>query len=267
MSNFIASKPTFDATSTGVQNTLIDSFFKTLLVAYSSTGSISVPGPNGSATLTLGSALGFVPFVIFFTDINGSGAYQLQAPTPPGGVAQGLLPADPWTYKYTTDSVTNTYTAHYMYLVTYLPSQGAGSSASNIGSGNQFINVSQNGIDATTASLENLTYSSKVQGVQVIATQKFTLAFTGTGVSLTVSFSHGLGAANPFVGAITNYDSNDGFSTNDGLGARVRNFIDLSNILGIIVSVDSTNFNATFNNNVNGRAYSYNFTVFYIPQP
>ncbi len=257
-----------DAGTDPVQDMLIDSNYKTMLVAFQ--GNTSITTTSSLQVISLGSSLGFVPSCVFITTggINGgnlpSGVYSYEAESPIAGLAEGLFAGDPWTYTFGNSGTTY----DYMYYVYYLPSQEPSSSASDIPPNiPPYINVGNIFNPATTSAFENLSFTSQTQSLQIFSQQTFNVSGTlAASSSATFTFAHNLGIVTPFIGIIQNYST-------FGLSANLTNetcVLDVSiKYNRDEVGMDSSNLYYYYvnNDNNNSQTVNFNVTIYFFIQP
>lgn len=269
MAYFRVAKSGHNAVTDPVEDMLIDSDYQTLLVAFSGNGSItytSVP----SSGMAIGSSLGFVPSCVFITTggINGgnlpSGVYSYETVNPEAGLQVGLFAGDPWEYYYPGSGTYN-----YMYYVYYLPSQESSSQAPNFPPNKPpYINITKNATEnALTASLQNLSWTSQVQTMQMLSKQTFNVSGTvAAGGSSTFTFAHNLGLVTPFIGTIVGYYTYASSYSLSNVTCSLDTAIHFNNDQ---VGMDSTNLYYYYVNNdtANAHTIDFNVTIFFFIQP
>ena len=284
MGLFRVAKHGYNALTDSVEKMLVDSNHQTIVIGYSGSGSINVPattvpGQVYAYAFQLGSSLGFVPYIWFYsTNLNQPGQplsnyYQFSPVTQPGSGLQNLVPGDPWNFYYMpyfSGSSYVSYTADYMYYITYLPSQGSSSSASHPVSTAPFISVAKSSGNALTDSIQNLQWTTgSGVGVQTLmCTNQNPVTYTASmtlasGASNIFSYAHGLGYATPFNGMIENYVDNNYVNS-----ASAFNFDTLSQFNSCQFAIDATNFYFYFvNNTANSITINFTIKVDYFIQP
>lgn len=245
MPNFRVAKDGYDAINDDVSKMLIDSNYKTIMLASGASGSVSVPstpvaGQLYCYDLQLADTLGFVPLTYFYTTQGGQPAdqYFFTPTTQPGSFLWGLVPGDPWHYyypPYLVGTAYTAYTANYMYYVTYLPSQASGSTAFHPLPKSGFISVATLNGDAINDSIENLAWTSAAPTLHVVGTGTYTAtASVGAYGDYLFTFAHGMGQAYAFNGFIISFPHFDGnyYNVNMNVAANMAS----------VFSVDATNF-------------------------
>ena len=255
----------YDAGSDPVEDMLIDSNYQTMLIASQGNGSVNVPS-SGTFYIDVGTSLGFVPFVCFFTT-NGfnktalpNNAYAYQPPIPVVGFSIGLIPGDPWQYYYQTTG----YTADYMYYVYYLPAQGSTSTSTDTPPNTPpYVNVGNIFNPATTSAFENLSFSSQTQSLQILSEQTFNAAATvGANNTYTFTFPHGLGEACPYYAILQNYfPANGSYQGTYNIETCILYNDDT-------FGVDATNFYYIYNNSSSSNvSVNIDITVYFFIPP
>lgn len=267
MAYFRVAKSGYNAVTDPVEDMLIDSDYQTLLIADQGTGSFV---PTSSAT-SFGISLSFIPFITLITQGGYSSqnlpstAYGYELVLPQAFIAIGLNPPPTGggQWSYWNDGSSN---INYMYYIYYLPSQGSPSSASYPPANNPpYINITKNATEnAMTTSLQNLSWTSQVQTLQILNKSTFNVSGTIAAASNhTFQFTNPLGYSTPLMAFLTSYTPS--FTTVSNIDG---NFEAIGRLNGDQVGIDSSYIYYNYNNQSSSSiTVNFNLIVYLFIQP
>lgn len=277
MAHFRVAQNGKNAVTDPVQDMLIDSDYQTMLI--SGQGNYVWPASSVAATYPLGIPLSFSPFVTLivygsaYTQDFSSTSFSYQIPLPTAGLAEGLCPPgysttypDQWIWL---EPGSNNTASPYMYYVYYLPSMGSPSNAVYPPSNNPpYINVTKFPDNAYITSLQNISWTSQVQSLQIINQSTFNISASIPANSNQIfTFTNPVGYSTPFMAMVQNYTSPPGYSYSIPSNS-ICNFDIIQRIFGDNIGIDNNSFYYYYNNGA-GDAVTVNFniTVYFFVQP